>query len=482
MTFLTYSPEHSSESTPGLTPDVECIDLAGRKAWHCTSRHGAITLPAHPLGKSKGHITLWICPTEELSQHPMLWRTWASNGIGHTVPILSDHPESPNPDGANLSMFWQPHWGHPFFVKFAPGSYFPGVHDPEKRFFIEGWIEELRRHTWYRLDLAFDHDQAYHALWINGILAGRSNQHGRTPATYEPCGPQLFLRSPQIAFGTVTFHDQPLTASEIAAAYAAEAPPENHEPDMELQRALTGKGNPVRDLSAHTADWETTCDLSLTDPSQAEHFYLQGCPDALHWQKDGLRILTPQQDPYIGTRERKEHDDPCQMYLWSKQMFHGDLYLAFDFMPLEHGGLVLLIPRASGMQGEDFMQDYPLRTSGAMDTIHSSDIRMYHWEFFREMDDTRNDVPSHAIIKWPWEITLAGGIGSTPFRFREWNRIEYLQQDNHFQGAVNGEVVIEGDDHPYQGKGPVLRHGHLAIRGMIRTDIQLRNLVVKTNQ
>jgi hypothetical protein len=168
------------------------------------------------------------------------------------------------------------------------------------------------------------------------------------------------------------------------------------------------------------------------------------------------------------------------MYLWSRKVFERDLYIACDFMPLRRGGLSILIPRASGMQGEDFMADYPPRTSGSMQTIHTSDVRLYHWEFFREMDDVRNEVPTHALVKWPWEIVLAGGVAGEPFRFGEWNRIEYLQVDDHIQGAVNGEIVLDGRDEPYSGKGPVLRHGRFALRCMIRTDIRLRNLVVRT--
>ena len=59
--------------------------------------------------------------------------------------------------------------------------------------------------------------------------------------------------------------------------------------------------------------------------------------------------------------------------------------------------------QASGMQREDFMKEYPLRTNGSMSTVHSEDVRNYHWEFFREMNDTRNDVCSHGCSeKVPW--------------------------------------------------------------------------------
>jgi hypothetical protein len=475
MLSFTYAPETSTGTAPELTPDVAGIDIAGRAAWHCRSRHACITLPAHALSKSKGHLTIWFCPVEDLSQHPMIWRTWASNGIGHTVPLVTDRAEDGNTDDASFSVFWQPSWGHPFVVKFAQGRFFPDMHQPERKFMIEGWIESLQRNHWYRLDLAYDHERSYHALWLNGILAGRSNQHARRPGNWDPVGPSLFLRSPQIAYGGIETHSAPLSEDDVPKRYAAEAPPENKELDRHLLRALTGEGNPHRELAAEAADWAPALKLNLCDPAQAEQFHLQGCPDCLHWEAEGLLIATPQEEPF----QPREGEDRKQMYLWCKQEFQGDLYIAFDFMPLEHGGLAILIPRASGMQGEPFLEDYPPRTDGAMNTIHSSDIRMYHWEFFREMDDVRNDVPTHAIVKWPWEIVLAGGVAASPFRFREWNRIEFLQIDDHITGTLNGEVVIDGRDEAHAGKGPTLRHGVFALRCMVRTAVRVRNLTVR---
>lgn len=462
------------------SPDVEVTRLSGLWAARCTSVHGHIELPRHPFSRTRGHLTLWICPVEELSQHPIIWRTGASNKVGHTIPLVTDEASTPETEAARFSVFWQPSWSHPFFVKFARGRFFPDMHDPEPRFFIEGWIATLRRHHWYRIDLAFDHERAYHALWLNGILAGRSNQQGRAPASFEQCGPRLFLRSPQIAYGSVELYPRPMPEELITDRYKAEAPAANHAPDEELTHALTGSANPRRFLQPEEGNWTTVLNLDLCHQDQASRFHLQGCPDCLHWDPEGLRVLTPQETPFAQDLIDDEKPDLRQMYLWSEDVYEGDLYIAFDFMPLQHGGLVILIPRASGMQGEDFLTDYPPRVSGSMKLIHSSDVRLYHWEFFREMDDVRNDVPTHAIVKWPWERVLATGVSQLPFHFREWNRVEFLQRDEHFHGAVNGEVVIQGHDTPYAGSGPVLRHGRFAIRYMVRTDARLRNLVVKT--
>jgi len=468
--------DHAPLSSFKQNGDVREMTCEGQPALHCRSAHASLELSTHHLGHSKGHLVLWFYPLEELSQHPQIWRCVESNGIGHTIPLLTDRAEDGKTDPAHFSMFWQPSWGHPFVIKFAQGRFFPDMHWPDRKVMIEGWIETLKRGHWYRLDLAWDHDASYHALFLNGILAGRSNQHARREAGWDSIGSRLFLRSPQIAYGSLRTYAAPLEEGEIARQYEQESPESNHSLDQELRRHLTGEGNPRRDLKQESMGWSPAWELDLCRPSQEEHFYLQGCPDGLNWEPEGLRISTPQEEPF----HPREGDDLKQLYLWSRRMFHGDLYIGYDFMPLEHGGLSILIPRASGMQGENFLEDYPPRTDGSMKTIHSSDIRMYHWEFFREMDDVRNDVPTHAIVKWPWQHVLAGGVGSSPFHLGKWNRIEFLQTGEAFCGTVNGEVVIEGKDAPYSGKGPTLRHGVFAIRCMIRTSVRLRNLEVRT--
>jgi hypothetical protein len=77
--------------------------------------------------------------------------------------------------------------------------------------------------------------------------------------------------------------------------------------------------------------------------------------------------------------------DMTRMYLWICQVFEGDLYESFEFKLHQHGGLALLMTQAAGMQGENFLADYPLRSNGSMSVVCWEDVRNYHWEFCREM-------------------------------------------------------------------------------------------------
>lgn len=53
------------------------------------------------------------------------------------------------------------------------------------------------------------------------------------------------------------------------------------------------------------------------------------------------------------------------------------------------------------------MQEYPLRASGRMGMIFKEDVWNYHWEYYREMADVRNDLASFAIIKNPFNKPIA---------------------------------------------------------------------------
>ena len=77
---------------------------------------------------------------------------------------------------------------------------------------------------------------------------------------------------------------------------------------------------------------------------------------------------------------------PKQVYIWSNRTFEGNIYVEFEWKALKPNGLSLLMIHASGMTREDFMADYPKKTSGTMNAVHNENVRNYHWEYYREMN------------------------------------------------------------------------------------------------
>jgi len=178
-----------------------------------------------------------------------------------------------------------------------------------------------------------------------------------------------------------------------------------------------------------------------------------------------------------GDDPKNDHE---QVYLWTKQHFEGHLALEFEFMPRQHNGLSLLMLQASGMQREDFMADYPLRTTGAMNMVFMENVRGYHWEFFREMDDTRNDVASSALIKQPWQRPLAYYCLNRQLALHEWHRVQFVQEGPRLRGAIDGELVFDVTDDPFAHTGGFYQCGHIAIRCMTKTKNFYRNLKIHT--
>ena len=171
-----------------------------------------------------------------------------------------------------------------------------------------------------------------------------------------------------------------------------------------------------------------------------------------------------------------------QMYVWTKKPFEGNLYVEYEYKSLRSGGLSLLLTQASGMNREDFMADYPLRTSGRMTMIYGEDVRSYHWEYYREMADMRNDLDNSAFMKQPWNYPLAFSTRNIPLAKNTWHKLQFLQIDNNLVGAIDGNIMFDCTDDGFTNNGPVLDFGRIAIRCMLRSKMIFRNLKVYTKE
>jgi hypothetical protein len=233
------------------------------------------------------------------------------------------------------------------------------------------------------------------------------------------------------------------------------------------------------------AEWNEQLCLPLNQPEDLEQFYQQGSATSARITPEGLRVTTPPLEELYRYRlndEYAEIEDTTRMYLWTNRVFEGDLYVRFEFKVLQRGGLCLLMTNAAGMQGEDFLREYPLRTNGLMRTVCWEDVRNYHWEFFRDILEARNDLPTHVMAKNPWYRPIAFRTEDRPWNLEVWHTLEYLQVGGRITGAIDGRAVVETEDRPFENSGPILRNGRICLRCMMRTDMLFRNLVVRTNR
>ena len=134
--------------------------------------------------------------------------------------------------------------------------------------------------------------------------------------------------------------------------------------------------------------------------------------------------------------------------------------------------------QASGMNREDFMGDYPLRTGGRMTTVYGEDVRNYYWEYYREMADMRNDHANSALMKNPFLYPLSFSALDTPVEKNVWQKLQFLQIGNKLTGAINGIKMVEFTDNGFDNNGPVYNFGRIAIRCMLHSKLVFRNLRV----
>jgi len=180
---------------------------------------------------------------------------------------------------------------------------------------------------------------------------------------------------------------------------------------------------------------------------------------------------TPEYTPRVGM-------DMTRMYLWTREIFEGDLAVSFEFKLHAPGGLCLLMTQAAGMQGEDFLRDYPLRVNGSMATVCWEDVRNYHWEFYRDMVDVPNHLVSHACLKNPWFKPVSYQNENRHWECDRWYRLDYVQEGARLRGAIDGVTVMDATDDAFNNNGPILLNGRIALRCMMRIDMTFRNLTV----
>ena len=211
--------------------------------------------------------------------------------------------------------------------------------------------------------------------------------------------------------------------------------------------------------------------ISMTKPSDMDSFYVQGNPVKVAITPEGMLVETIDK-AYTGRLL------DSQVYVWSNRPFEGNLYVEYEFKVLRPGGLSLLMVQASGMNREDFMADYPLRTSGRMTTVYGEDVRNYHWEYYREMADMRNDLENSALMKNPFLYPLSFGSLNTPVQKDVWHKLQFLQVGNQLTGAIDGVIMVAFTDDGFSNNGPVYDFGRIAIRCMLHSKLLFRNLKV----
>lgn len=445
------------------------LKFENREGINTTSIHSAVALSKHTLNSNQGSVSIWFLALEDLSPFPLTDNLTMNNPYIRTYPFLSDCPNPQNMEDARFKLVWDAGWHPNLMAVFARGGYLDFFDIPH-RAFVTSSCFDFRKHTWYHLTLTWDYEKDEYGLYVNGILVGKEDQFYRKKFYRDAINKVLYTGHPTLCYSEIKFYDYILNQQEIYTAFWNESTNFDKKLEDELLHIYAGKNRKSFDWKPDE-NWELSFLSDLKEKSDLENFHLQGNSEKVEVTSRGVLVET------IDTAYNREFLEN-QVYLWTKKTFEGDLYVEYEFNSLREGGLSLLVTQASGISREDFMQDYPLRTSGRMGMIFKEDVRNYHWEYYREMADVRNDVASFAIIKNPFVKPIAFGCLDKQLEKNVWHKVQFLQTGGKLIGAINGIVVLEGEDNGFSNSGAVYDFGRIAIRCMLHTRMLFRNLKI----
>jgi hypothetical protein len=441
------------------------VEVAGRRGYQPLSLKTKLSFPCTLQQGDRGTFTLWVSPMETLGVVPLLDYITRRDPHWQRYALLSDGWPGNDPDRSVFAWYWQSNWHPQMIVKFKDGAAGNTAADFGVTPYVPVEHLPLRRGAWYQLVFTWDKPASRFRIYVNGILCGTT----AFPFRCDEAGGTLYLGNTAMVFAGFEASDRELPAAEIAGRYAADPAPKDAEVNAELAALFTVQ--PSQPLAWEPDErWKLVYENALTKKGDFAAWRQQGCLEdpyelvAFDITDQGLLLETPAQ---IHTESR--------VYFWSPDVFEGDLAVEFDFKPEQDTGLALLVLQASGMQREDFLDDHPPRTSGAMDTIITDRVRSYHWEFFRHAVDVRGDLATQILAKNPWLKPLAMS-SLPPLALGEWHRLTFVQDGARLRGAIDGRLAFDVTDDPLAHTGPVLDRGRIGLRLMYGTRMYFRNL------
>lgn len=451
------------------------LTYQGRAGLNAESVYSRLIIPEHTLNSPVGSLTLWCMALEDMgSQACPLHMPQFEENIQNYVLITDDCIEPNDVTEASFALMYRFDWNDQLLAKFYKGKLGRGALYPQHAVTVGGQMP-LKRTTWYQIALTWDRTNSEYRIYMNGVLISCSTIF--LDKINHPCGKNLYMGSPEFTFSELKFYDQCFDDKEIQKLFKAEATTIDDDLQVDLRKKHTGEG-----LESYTwtkdKTWEKKIDLSFMQKTDLNQVYIQGCKEAVTVTSEGTMIETHMQRTKEAIIEKKNSYDPDQVYLWLKPWLEGDIAIEYEFKPLKENSLSLLMFQASGMHREDFMKDYPLRTTGSMRMVHGENVRNYHWEYFREMDDVRHDINSNILVKNPWGYPLAYQCLPTRLKQGEWHKIQLIQEGERIRGIMDGKIVFDVWDRADGNTGPVLNSGHMAIRCMWKTRLCIRNLKV----
>lgn len=437
------------------------VTIAGITGLHVNSLKTKAFIETDAFKADHGTVSIWMSPLENMDKSP-------AADLNTFLPLISDNYPADKVDSCRFSVYYCGS-GYPRVIaRFTDGSFW-GQMDYGLASFVYAESLPLQKGQWYHIAVTWDKPNETITMYINGELAG----HNFSAKNFKLANNRMYIGNPLMVVNGLKIQTKLLSREEIRKEYLQKRPATNQPADNTVSELLTPHYKP--DLNLKTDDtWEKAYECSFTKKSDLDSWAFQ-TGDKF---RDKFKLDITENGLYWETPDNI--DKESRGYLWCPAKVEGDQWIEFEFQLVSPKGLALLMMCASGMQGEDVIDDQGLRQTGSMRDMNAT-YRNYHWEYVRRVEAMRTDVETQYVNKNPWGKSLH--VGCVPrLEQNRWIKIRYIKIGNKIYGSFDGKTVFEVEDNAFINNGPVLNSGRVVLRQMYNTAMRYRNFVIYTRK
>ncbi|MCK9412899.1 MAG: DUF1961 family protein [Prolixibacteraceae bacterium] len=433
------------------------VKIAGITGLHVSSLKTKAFVETTALQSGRGTISVWMSPLENIDKAP-------AYGLNAIFPLLSDYYPPSKVDSCRFSVYY---WGSGYprvIARFTDGGFWQQM-DYGLASFVYAESLPLQKGEWYHVAVTWDKPKETIAMYINGELVG----HNYSAKSFKLAKNKIHIGNPLMVLSGLKVQTESLSKDEVRKEYLYGRPQTNQFSDQTIRQIVNPQDKPAI-TSRLDGSWKKVYECNFTKKSDLDSWTFQTGEKF----RDKFKLDITENGLYWETPEMI--DTESRGYLWCPAKVEGDQWIEFEFQLVSPKGLALLMMCASGMQGEDIIEDQGLRKTGSMGDMNAN-YRNYHWEYVRRVEAMRTDVETQYVCKNPWGKGLY--VGCVPRLERNrWIKIRYIKVGNKICGSFDGKTVFEVEDSAYNNNGPLLNSGRVVLRQMYNTAMRYRNFVI----
>ncbi len=368
------------------------VKIAGITGIHVSSLNTKASFETTALQAVRGTFSIWMSPLEDTDKSP-------SAGLNTVYPLISDNYPLSLTDSCRFSVYYEGS-GYPRVIaRFTDGSFW-GQMDFGVAPFVYAESLPLLKGQWYNFAVTWDRSAGTTFMYINGELVG----HNFQAKNFKSAKDKLYIGNPLMVLSNLKIESNVMSSEEVRKEYLSMRPESNQLSDNNIRSIVVPLNKPPFKFQLDDS-WEKVYECSFTNKSDLDGWIFQTGDKfrdrfRLDITENGLYWETPN---IIDTESRGN--------LWCPAKLEGDQWIEFEFQLVSPKGLALVMMCASGIQGEDMIEDHGLLKTGSMGDMLSN-YRNYHWEYVRRVEAMRTDVETQYLSKNPWGEKSVRGLCS----------------------------------------------------------------------